>query len=56
MSNRPLILVNLIIISALICLITEEMDSAVLDAALLLGLILEVLEAVGLVPTSWVNV
>lgn len=50
MPNRPLILIDLIIVTTLVCLVTKEVDSGVLNTTLLLGLVLEMLEAVGLVP------
>lgn len=56
MSNRPLVLIYLIIVTTLVCLVAKEVDSGVLDTALLLGLALEVLEAVGLVPALWKDV
>jgi len=44
------VLVDLVVVTALVCLVTEEVDGCVLGAELLLGL--DVLQAVCLVPTS----
>lgn len=44
------VLVDLVVITALVCLVTEEVDGFVLGAELLLGL--DVLQAVCLVPAS----
>ena len=50
-ADRPWVLKDLIVIAALVGLVAEEVDGAVLDAAdLLLGF--DVLQAVGLVPAS----
>jgi hypothetical protein len=49
-ANGAWVLVNLVIIAALEGLVTEEVDGGIGDAAGLLGLVLEVLEAVPLVP------
>ena len=48
--NSPAIGVNLVVVTADHGLVAKEVDRLVLDAAGLLGLLLEVLEAVGLVP------
>lgn len=52
MTNSPRILVNLVVVAALERLVAEEVDGGVLDAVGLLGLVLEVLQAVGLVPAG----
>lgn len=44
--------VDLVVVAALKSLVAEEVDGLVGDAIGLLGLVLEVLEAVGLVPAS----
>lgn len=44
--------VNLVVVAALEGLVAEEVDGVVGDAIGLLGLVLEVLEAVGLIPAS----
>jgi hypothetical protein len=49
MSNRPLVAVDLPIITARVCLVAEEMDLVVDDAAALL-LCRQVVQAVRLVP------
>lgn len=49
-ADSPWVLVNLVIITTLEGLVAEEVDGGVVDAAGLLGLVLEVLEAVPLVP------
>jgi hypothetical protein len=48
------ILVDLVVVTTLVCLVTEEVDRRVLGSVLLLGL--DVLQAVCLVPTSGENV
>lgn len=48
--HRPLVGEDLVVVTALERLVAEEVDGGVLDAAGPLGLVLEVLEAVGLVP------
>lgn len=50
MSNGPRIGVDLVVVSSYIRLVAEEVDGGVLDAAGLLGFVLEVREAVRLVP------
>lgn len=52
MSLGPLIVENLVIITALERLVAKEVDGGVLDAAGPLGLVLEVLQAVRLVPAG----
>ena len=50
-TNSARVLENLVVVAALVGLVAEEVDGAVLDAAdLLLGF--DVLQAVGLVPAS----
>jgi hypothetical protein len=48
------VLVDLVVVTTLVCLVTEEVDRCVLGSVLLLGL--DVLQAVCLVPTSGENV
>merc|ERR1711939_566589 len=48
------VLVDLVVVAALVCLVTEEVDGGVLVAILLLSL--DVLQAVCLVPASGENV
>jgi hypothetical protein len=48
------VLVNLVVVSALVCLVAKEVDGCVLGSVLLLGL--DVLQAVRLVPTSGENI
>lgn len=50
MSNGARVTVDLPVIAALKGLVAEEMYLLICDAAFFLGLIFEVLEAVGLVP------
>ena len=51
MANSARVLEDLVVVAALVGLVAEEVDGAVLDAAdLLLGF--DVLQAVGLVPAS----
>lgn len=50
MSDGPRIGVYLVVITALVRLIAEEVDGGVFDATGLLGLVLEVCEAVCLIP------
>jgi ketopantoate hydroxymethyltransferase len=52
MANGSGISVNLVIVAALESLVTKEVNVLVGNAIGLLGLVLEVLEAVGLVPAS----
>lgn len=52
MTDGALVDVNLVVVSALGRLVAKEVDLLVLDAALLLRLLLEVLEAVRLVPAG----
>ena len=52
MADRSRVIVDLIIVPALVCLVTEEMYRRVCHAAWLLGLVLEMLKAIGLVPAS----
>lgn len=49
-ANGPGVVENLPVVAALKCLVAEEVDVLVGDAVGLLGLVLEVLQAVGLVP------
>jgi hypothetical protein len=51
-ANGAGVAVNLPVVAALEGLVAEEVNRLVLDAARLLGLVLEVLEAVGLVPAG----
>lgn len=53
MSDSSWILVDLVVVTALVCLVAEEVDGIILDAVWLFGLVLQVLEAVCLVPSSW---
>jgi hypothetical protein len=53
-TNGARILVNLVVVTALVCLVAEEVDCRVLGSVLLLGL--DVLQAVCLVPTSGENI
>jgi len=48
----PRVLVNLIVVPALECLVAEEVNRRVSYTSRLLGLVLEVLQAVGLVPAG----
>jgi hypothetical protein len=48
------VFVDLVVVTALVCLVAEEVDRCVLGSVLLLGL--DVLQAVCLVPTSGENV
>lgn len=52
MADSPGIGVDLVVVAALKSLVTEEVNVLVGNAIGLLGLVLEVLEAVGLVPAS----
>lgn len=49
-SNCPRIAVDLIVVSSLVSLVTKEVNCGVFNTARLLGLVLEMLQAVGLVP------
>lgn len=51
-TDGPGVLVDLIVVAALEGLVAKEVDGGVLDATGPLGLVLEVLEAVGLVPAG----
>lgn len=51
-SDCPRIAVDLVVVSSLVSLVTEEVDRLVLDTSRLLRLVLEVLQAVGLVPSG----
>lgn len=55
-TDCPAILVDLVIVTALVCLVTKEVDSGILLATVVLGLGLEMLKAVGLIPTGWEDV
>lgn len=55
-ADRARVLVDLVVVAALVGLVAEEVDGGVLDAIWLLGIGLEVLEAVGLVPAGWEDV
>lgn len=50
MSHRPRVRVDLVVVSALVRLVAEEVDRRVLDAAGLLGFVRQVLQTVRLVP------
>ena len=52
MAYRPGVNVDLVVVAALVGLVAEEVDRLVGDAVGLLGLLFEVLEAVGLVPAG----
>ena len=49
-ANGARVLVDLVIVTTLVCLVAEEVDCGVLGTVLLLGL--DVLQAVCLVPAS----
>lgn len=51
MTNGSLIDVDFVVVAALVGLVTEEVNVLVLDAAGLLGVVFEVSQAVGLVPS-----
>jgi hypothetical protein len=53
-ADSARVLVNLVVVTALVCLVAEEVDGCVLGSVLLLGL--DVLQAVCLVPTSGENI
>lgn len=55
-TDGALVLVDLVIIAALVRLITEEVDRRVVDATRQVLLILDVLQAVRLVPASWEDI
>lgn len=48
------VLIDLVVVTTLVCLVAEEVDCRVLGTVLLLGL--DVLQAVGLVPASGENI
>ncbi len=50
MPHRPLVVEDLVVVATLHRLVAKEVDGGVLDAAGPLGLVLEVLQAVRLVP------
>lgn len=50
MADRPWVLVDLVVISSLVGLVAEKVDSRVFDSAWLLGLSLEMCQAVSLIP------
>jgi hypothetical protein len=52
MSHRALVSEDLVVVAALHRLVAEEVDRGVLDASRLLGLVLQVLQAVRLVPAG----
>jgi hypothetical protein len=51
-SNRSRIRVDLVVVAALVCLVAEEVDLGVLDAAGLLGVFFEEPQTVRLVPAG----
>jgi hypothetical protein len=51
-ANRAWVLVDLVVVAALVGLVAEEVDGGVLDAIRLLGVGLEVAQAVGLIPAG----
>lgn len=51
-TDGPRILIDLIVVSALVGLVAKEVNGSVRDTTGLLGLVLEVLQAVGLVPAG----
>jgi hypothetical protein len=54
--NCPWILVDLVVISTLVCLVTEEVNGGIFNSARFLSFLLKVLEAVGLVPAYRENI
>lgn len=52
MANGSLVAEDLVVVAALERLVSEEMDVLVGDSVGLLGLVLEVVQAVGLVPAG----
>jgi hypothetical protein len=50
-SNGSWVLVDLVVVTALRSLITEEMDCGVCDPTRKLGFVLQMLQTVGLIPT-----
>ena len=52
MTGGSWVVVDFIVVSALICLVAEEVNRCIRHTAGLLGLVLEVLKAVGLVPAG----
>jgi hypothetical protein len=56
MANGSWIRIDFIIIPSNVCLISEEVDSSVCDAAGFLGFGLQMPQAVGLVPARWEDI
>lgn len=56
MPNRPGVLKDLVVVAPLERLVAKEVHRGVRNTARLLGLVLEVLQAVRLVPTLWEHV
>lgn len=56
MTDCSWVLVDLVVITTLVGLVTKEVDSIILDTIWLLGLVLEMLQTVSLVPSSWEHV
>lgn len=52
MADRAWVLVDLVVVAALVGLVAKEVDGGVLDSVGLLGVLLEVSEAVGLIPAG----
>ena len=52
MANCSRIAVDFIVVAALICLVAKEVDCSVVNPTRELGLVLEMLQAVCLIPTS----
>ena len=50
--DRPLVLVNFVVVAALVRLVAEEVDRLEVHTIGLVLVLLDVLQAVGLVPTS----
>lgn len=56
MSNSPGVFVDLIVVAALKRLVTEEVDGLEVNASLKILVVLDMLQAVCLVPTCWEDV
>jgi hypothetical protein len=55
-ANRPWILKDLIVVTAFVGLVPEEVNGGILDSIRLLGVGFKVLQAVRLIPSGWEDV
>ena len=56
MADSPRVLINLIVVAAFECLVTKKVDCRVIHSARQVLVVLDVLQAVRLVPARWEDI